>query len=427
MDKVRSGIGIVPSLAAQYSVVMQSPIYHFECDTTACASAGSDEDSNIFAQYLNFAKDSIAVAGRTSLAPPFYFAFPSLDGKWRDFWSGGDEFGDNAEGNSVNKAIAGINLAHQLTPGRPLFAFWHTIRTHAPWSVDRAGKEIYPSRLPIVDGAHMVGSDRDGLYTSPELESIERRLYANSVVDFDRQLGELLATLKEDGLYDNTMIIVTADHGAGITVSRERRMGDTEQQMWTEVAHVPLMIKGPNQVTPEVVTAPRSVGQIAQTVVDTAGATTAPELTLAPNLSADLAHGPVFTTIAYGGVFTPWVYQGAPEPTPWVLEDLNPPDPNHPFAIGINLGLLDNPIPAGWSKVEGTVIDALPGESDQQLLVIDRASESCPKGQRVGLVSSAGKVIGSVLWEQGRQAVGPQTRGWAIVPRSTRYEIWCQK
>ena len=271
----------------------------------------------------------------------------------------------------------------------------------------------------------MIGSDRNGLYTSPELESVERRLYANSVVDFDRQLGELIATLKADGLYDNTMIIVTADHGAGITISGDRRMGDTEQQRWTEVAHVPLMIKNPNQVTPDVVRAPRSVGQIAQTVVDTAGATTAPELTLAPNLGTDLAHGPVFTTVAYGGVFTPWVYQGAPEPTPWVPDDLTPPDPAHPFAIGIDLGLLDKPVPTGWSPVNGTVIDTLPGESDQQVLVVDRATSSCPKGQRVGLVSSNGKVIGSVLWEQGRQATGERTRGWAIVPKSETYDIWC--
>ena len=425
MAKVRSGIGIVPSLAAKYSVVMESPIYHFECDTTECASAGSDRDSNIGIRYLNFAKDAAAVAGRSALAPPFATAFPSLDGKWRDFWSGGDEFGDNAEGNSVKKVIAGINRARAEDPASSLFAFWHSIRTHAPWSVDREGREIYPARLPVVEGAHMVGSDADGLYSSPELQSMERRLYANSAVDFDRQLGELLETLKADGLFDNTMIIITADHGAGITVAGDRRMGDTEQQRWTEVAHVPLMVKAPNQTMSKVVAKPRSTGQIAQSVIDTARATTAKELVLSPNLGQDLPSGPVFTTIAFGGVLTPWVYSAAPEPSPWTPEDLAPPDQNHPFAIGIDLGLLDRPVPAGWVKVFDATIEVLPGESDQQLLVVERATSACPAGRHVGLVTENGVVIGSVLWEQGRQATGPRTRGWAIVPRAAGYAVWC--
>ena len=425
MAKVRSGIGIVPSLASEYSVVMQSPIYHFECDSTACASAGSDQDSNIFVRYLSFVKDTAAVAGRTALAPPFSNVFPSLDGRWRDFWSGGDEFGDNAEGNSVRKVIDGITRANLDNPSGPLFAFWHSIRTHAPWSVDRDGKEIYPSRLPVVEGAHMVGSDENGLYTSPELQSMERRLYANSAVDFDRQLGELLETLKADGLFENTMIIITADHGAGITVSRDRRLGDTDEQLWTEVAHVPLLIKSPNQTTAKTVSAPRSTGQIAQSVVDAALATTAKELVLAPNLSQAPKTGPVFTSVAYGGVMTPWVYSGQSEPSPWLAEDLSPPNSEHPFAIGIDAALIDAPVPAGWNELADASIDALPGESDQQLLVVDRPTGSCAIGQHIGIVSANGVVIGSVLWEQGRQATGPTTRGWAIVPRAADYSVWC--
>ncbi|MDA3022653.1 MAG: sulfatase-like hydrolase/transferase [Actinomycetota bacterium] len=425
MAKVRSGIGIVPSLAAEYSVVMQSPIYQFECDTTACASTGSDQDLNIVIRYLNFAKDAAAVAGRSALAPPFSTVFPSLDGKWRDFWSGGDEFGDNAEGNSVQKVIAGIDRTHATDTSNPIFVLWHTIRTHAPWSVDREGKEIYPARLPVVEGAHMVGSDKDGLYSSPELQSMERRLYANSAVDFDRQMGELLEALTAAGLFDNTMIIVTADHGAGITVARDRRMGDTDQQRWTEVAHVPLLIKEPGQVTAKTVSRPRSTGQIAQSVVDTALAVTAPELTLSPGLGQDLPTGPVFTTIAYGGVLTPWVYSAGPEPSPWLAEDLTPPDPRHPFAIGVDLELLGEQVPAGWTEVAGATIDALPGESEQQLLVVDRPTNSCPATSPVGLISARGMVIGSVLWEQGRQVSGPRTRGWAIVPRKNDYAVWC--
>ncbi|MFZ4486892.1 MAG: sulfatase-like hydrolase/transferase [Candidatus Nanopelagicales bacterium] len=423
MQEVRANIGIVPSLASEYSVVMESPIYRFECDTTDCASVGSAKDSNVVSQYLGFAADTAAIAGRTALSRPFSDAFPSLDGKWRDFWSGGDEFGDNAEGNSVSKAIAGLRRAEQAAPSAPTFSFWHTIRTHAPWNVDREGREIYPSRLPIVDDAHMVGSNKAGTYSTPELQSIERRLYANSAIDFDRQLGQLIAELKTTGRYDNTIIVLTADHGATMTVEADRRVGDTLEQRWAEVAHVPLMVKDPNQVEPATVVAPRSTGQIARTVLIAAGATAPPELALSPDLSNDLPGGPVFATVG-GGVMTPWVYEGIAEPDPWLPEDLTPPSPDHPFAIGIDQALLGGPVPAGWQQVEPDAVDAIEGESTQQLVVVERQPGACDPGVTTGLVSSGGVVTGSVLWQSASS--NAPNRGWAIVPKSESYEFWCR-
>ena len=422
MQEVRANIGIVPSLASEYSVVMESPLYRFECDTSDCASVGAPADGNFASRMLGFAADTVAIAGRTALARPFSDAFPSLDGKWRDFWSGGDEFGDNAEGNSVGKAIAGLRLAEATAPTAPIFAFWHTIRTHAPWNVDREGKEIYPSRLPIVDDAHMVGSNKAGTYSTPELQSIERRLYANSAIDFDRQLGQLVAELKAIGRYDNTIIVVTADHGAGITVEADRRIGDTLEQRWTEVAHVPLMVKDPNQTEPATVVAPRSTGQIARTVLNAAGATAPDSLAVSPDLSKDLPKGPVFATVG-GGIMTPWVYQGAPELDPWRQQDLTPVNSDYPFAIGIDDSLLGTSVPGGWVPVETDSIDAIPGESTQQLVVITRVPGTCDPAITTGLVSSGGVVTGSVLWQSANS--NAPDRGWAIVPKAESYQFWC--
>lgn len=422
MQKVRANIGIVPSLASEYSVVMESPLYRFECDTADCASVGAAVEGNFASRMLGFAADTAAIAGRTTLARPFSDLFPSLDGKWRDFWSGGDEFGDDAEGNSVGSAIAGLRAAQETAPDAPVFAFWHTIRTHAPWNVDRDGKEIYPARLPIVDDAHMVGSNKAGTYSTPELQSIERRLYANSAIDFDRQLGQLVAELKATGRYDNTIIVVTADHGAGITVEADRRIGDTLEQRWTEVAHVPLMVKDPNQTEPATVVAPRSTGQIARTVLNAAGATPPVDMVVSPDLSADLPRGPVFATVA-GGVMTPWVFEGLPEPDPWQQQDLTPVNLDYPFAIGIDDSILGKPVPVGWVPAGTESVDAFPGESNQQLVVVERAAGACNLDATTGLVSSGGVVTGSVLWQSARS--NAPDRGWAIVPKAESYEFWC--
>lgn len=207
-------------------------------------------------------------------------------------------------------------------------------------------------------------------------------------------------------------------------------MGDTLGQRWAEVAHVPLLVKDPGQRQSAIVTGPRSTGQIAQTVLNAVGATASPDLALSPDLSNDLDHGPVFTTIA-GGVMTPWVYAGAAEQDPWTATDLSPPDTEHPFAIGIDLALLGAPVPTGWAQIQEVSVNALAGDSVQQLLVVDRSASSagaagCNVGDAAGLVSSAGTVIGSVLWEA--QGSSAPLRGWAIVPRSKSgdYQFWCR-
>jgi hypothetical protein len=426
MQDVRAGLGIVPGLASEYTVVMESPIYSFDCESEDCATVGTDADAGFWERYVSFAADTAAIAGRTALAAPFSDLFPSLDGKWRDFWSGGDEFGDGAEGDSVGAVIGGIEQAVQAAPEAPVLAFWHTIRTHAPWVVDRDGRQIYPSRVPIVEGAHMIGAEADQTYTTDELKLLQRRLYADSAVDFDRQLGELVSALKASGRYEDAMIIVTADHGATMTERADRRVGDDLVQRWSEVAHVPLVVKSPGQDRAEVVAEPRSTGQIAASVLQVASADPGPEQSLAPSLDEDLAAGPVFTTVA-GGVLTPWVYEGIAEVDPWRAEDLTPVDAEHPYAVGLDPVLLGGGVPADAVPVGDVSVVALPGDSDQQVLIVDRSAAACPIYETVGLVSVGGTVVGSVLWEGPDGGSSGQMRGWAIVPRAdvTDYRFWC--
>lgn len=419
VDRMRASRGFIPGLASEYAIVMQSPIYRFECDDPSCVTAADTREADsesLIDQLRVLLADTAAVAGRT-LGPPYAEMFPSLDGKWRDFWAGGDEFGSGASGSTVDAVIARWKRAQES--GAPTFTFWHSIRTHAPWSVDREGKDIYPPKLPVVEGAHMVGTDRTGLMRSAELASMERRLYANSAVDFDRQLGRLLDVLDAAGAYDDTLILVTADHGAGITFTGDRRYGDSLVQRWTEVAHVPLLVKQPGQQEPRVVAEPRSNGQIAQTILDAAGAKTAQGLELSPSLAATPPQSPVFSTIA-GGKGTPWVYDGAPQPDPWAPADISPPDPDHPFAIGIDPSLLSQPVPAGWIPAQAP-LTVLPGQSTQQLIVAQGPEAQCTGA--VGLVSADNRVIGSLLWEEKDRADGRW--GWAIVPKADEYQTWC--
>ena len=61
----------------------------------------------------------------------------------------------------------------------------------------------------------------------------------------DRKIGKLIAHLKAEGLYDRSLIIITADHGVSHLRSDFRRpISPTD---YTEIMCLPLFVKVPHQ------------------------------------------------------------------------------------------------------------------------------------------------------------------------------------
>lgn len=420
MREIRANVGIVPGFSGEYSIVFESPMFGFGCENEACARAGANPEAGSVQRLWDFTRDVVAISARTVLAAPFVDAFPSLEGKWRDFWEGGDEFGADAKVDTVGKVINGITTSVERNPDMPFFAFWHSIRTHGPYPLDRQGRLIFPARVPIVPDGHMVGSRKNETKATDELIAMDRRLNVNVAIAMDRQLGELMDTLKRLGVYDNTMVVFTADHGAAATKVRTRRIGDTDVQRWSEIAHVPLIVKEAGQVEPRIVTEPRTTGQIARTVLEQTGAKIPEGVAPAAGLSTTLRPEDLaFAAVTVKGP-SRWPFRDIAEVDPWRPEDLDPPDPAHPFAIGIDLSLLDKPVPPG-AKQQPAELTVMSGDSEQRLIVAERDGPACG-AHSVGLVSGGTPetVIGSVLWEGDEGS-----RGWAIVPAADRYRLWC--
>lgn len=93
-----------------------------------------------------------------------------------------------------------------------------------------------------------------------------RRAYSALVTYIDDKVGELIRDLKETGLYDNTVLIFTSDHG---DMLGERGM--VQKRCFYEwSSRIPLMIHYPDGRTGRVKT-PVSIVDLAPTLVDLAG------------------------------------------------------------------------------------------------------------------------------------------------------------
>lgn len=71
-----------------------------------------------------------------------------------------------------------------------------------------------------------------------------RSLFDSAVFAFDQEFGEMVGFLKEKGIYDDAIIILTADHGEAL-YEDVHGQGHGEHLRGESVTHVPLMIKFP--------------------------------------------------------------------------------------------------------------------------------------------------------------------------------------
>ncbi len=63
--------------------------------------------------------------------------------------------------------------------------------------------------------------------------------YHETITAMDRMVGETIAYLKEDGIYDDTIIIFVGDNGMGIPGGKAN--------MWNEGVHVPMIVRIPDK------------------------------------------------------------------------------------------------------------------------------------------------------------------------------------
>ncbi|MEO2169457.1 MAG: sulfatase-like hydrolase/transferase, partial [bacterium] len=114
------------------------------------------------------------------------------------------------------------------------------------------------------------GSARgDNQHPDASLAEEMKALYAGEIAHMDESFGALVETLKRNGIYDDTLIVFTADHGEEFQEHGGWWHGTT---LYDEQVGVPLIAKFPAGVM--VPAQPRGIGRlldVAPTILATAG------------------------------------------------------------------------------------------------------------------------------------------------------------
>jgi len=128
---------------------------------------------------------------------------------------------------------------------RPFFLYLHTMDPHAPYEPPAPYDTMFATgyRGPV-GGAYEGPAAFSNARTPEELAHV-RALYDGDVRDNDDRIAELVEVLREAGLLDRTLIVVTSDHGEEF---REHGKFEHGQSLYRELLDVPLVLRLPGAI-----------------------------------------------------------------------------------------------------------------------------------------------------------------------------------
>jgi arylsulfatase len=163
----------------------------------------------------------------------------------------------------VDRAIEELHRGR----GAPQFLFAHIIEPHYPYAprmedLDRVGGR--PRDISTLHDLVHGGNVTD----DPRLIEEIIRLYDAEIAAGDRELGRLFREMKTLGLWENALVVITADHGEAFL---DHGHWQHSQTLYDELTRVPLIVKWPGQAEPARESTPVSLVDLYVTFAEAAG------------------------------------------------------------------------------------------------------------------------------------------------------------
>lgn len=127
-----------------------------------------------------------------------------------------------------------------------LFLWLDCFDPHEPWDPPPPYNRMYTDpNYTGKDIIHPIPGWVEGYLTDDELHHI-KMLYAGKVTLCDRWIGYFLDRIRDMGLYENSLIVFTTDHGAPF--GEHGYIKKAEPGLYEDLVHIPLIIRHPEGI-----------------------------------------------------------------------------------------------------------------------------------------------------------------------------------
>jgi len=191
--------------------------------------------------------DSSVVFLHIVLPSKLIAGLPAIDSTWRDFGRGNDpQTVEDPHAHSSDSTWVFERFLNVVTSvRRPTLFFLHLNLPHLPWKYLPSGREYLAKGAPVRPHGF-----RGGPWSNQDWEVIQgwqRHLLQLGYAD--HLLGLLIERLQRTGLWDDALVIITADHGASFQPGKARRAATEETA--ADILGIPLLIRVPGQNDPQ--------------------------------------------------------------------------------------------------------------------------------------------------------------------------------
>lgn len=170
------------------------------------------------------------------ITPASYSGYlPDINQGWTNFMTNEQSV---TEQNEDRKDIWFTFLGRIYNSAKPSLNAMHILLPHTPFQYLPSGRSYLPQSIEGLDG------ERWSNDTWAVQQAWQRHLLQLSYVD--KLLGVLVARLKQQSMFEDSMVIITADHGLSFKAQDLRR--PLTQTNYMDILPIPLFIKLPNQL-----------------------------------------------------------------------------------------------------------------------------------------------------------------------------------
>jgi hypothetical protein len=228
-----------------------------EAITQLCPAELCGDDRPGFSSRIRSLVSDLSVVSLHVLLPQdLRHRLPSIDSSWQNFLGGDDAPASNARPGAsalfielfeekgadrgrvgvATRFIAGIPRSSRGRPGA--LNVMHILLPHVPWMYMPDGRR-YGNVAPELG----LTNERWGPDQGAATVGWQRSLLQIQLID--RLIGALLRKLRSNGTFDESLIVVTADHGAAYRAGEPRRA--VNRANIVDIAPVPLFVKTPHE------------------------------------------------------------------------------------------------------------------------------------------------------------------------------------
>jgi hypothetical protein len=211
----------------------------YACENTTRPQFGAGE------RWSTLVDDLRVVAGHLFLPAAWTKDLPPIDSSWSNF-SGGDggdfdiidRFQEATYEDGRVVSIAQFNDSILSSDDVSTLYYLHALLPHVPW-------EYLPSGQKTVSSVVAPGSVSPGWGSDEWLVDQGYQRHLLQVGYADKIMVELIERLESQGMYDDALIVVMADHGVAVRPDIYHRRWATEDTVG-DIAAIPLFIKRPH-------------------------------------------------------------------------------------------------------------------------------------------------------------------------------------